>query len=228
NVWHGNRICVPNIKSIKELILKKAHETAYSIHPESEKMYQDPKQKFWWYGMKRDVTEYVAMCDICQRVKAEHQKPAELLQPLKIPRWKWKEIGIDFIVGLPRTQSGFDSIWVVVDRLTKIAYFLPVKTTYTGAKLAELYMSRIQTDGQTERTNQILDDTLRACALQYGTSWDKSLLYAEFFYNNSYQTSMKMSHFQALYGRRCRMPLHWDQPCEKQIFSPKIMDDAER
>ncbi|WVZ54124.1 LOW QUALITY PROTEIN: hypothetical protein U9M48_004977 [Paspalum notatum var. saurae] len=240
-VWHGDRICVPNIKSIRDLILKEAHETAYSIHPGSEKMYQDLKQKFWWYGMKREVAEYVALCDVCQRVKAEHQKPAGLLQPLKIPEWKWEEIGMDFIVGLPRTQSGFDSIWVVVDRLTKVAHFIPVKTTYSGAKLAKLYMSRIvclhgvpkkivsdrgtqftshfwkrlhesmgtklnfssayhpQTDGQTERTNQILEDMLRACAIQYGTSWDKSLSYAEFSYNNSYQASIKMSPFQALY-----------------------------
>ncbi|WVZ81363.1 hypothetical protein U9M48_028749 [Paspalum notatum var. saurae] len=123
-VWHGDRICVPNIKSIRDLILKEAHETAYSIHPGSEKMYQDLKQKFWWYGMKREVVEYVALCDVCQRVKAEHQKPAGLLQPLKIPEWKWEEIGMDFIVGLPRTQSGFDSIWVVVDRLTKVAHFI--------------------------------------------------------------------------------------------------------
>ena len=84
-----------------------------------------------------------------------------------------------------------------------------------------------QTDGQTERTNQILEDMLRACALQYGTSWDKSLPYAEFSYNNSYQASIEMSHFQALYGRRCRTPLHWDQPGEKQLFGPEIIEDAE-
>ncbi|WVZ75873.1 hypothetical protein U9M48_023895 [Paspalum notatum var. saurae] len=142
-VWHGDRICVPNIKSIQELIMKEAHETAYSIHPGSEKMYQDLKQKFWWYSMKCEVTKYVALCDVCQRVKAEHQKPTGLLQPLKIPEWKWEEIGMDFMVGLSRTQSGFDSIWVVVDRLTKVAHFIPVKTTYSGAKLAKLYMSRI-------------------------------------------------------------------------------------
>jgi hypothetical protein len=93
--------------------------------------------------MKRDVTEYVALCDTCQRVKAEHQRPAGLLQPLKILEWKCEEIRMDFIVGLPRTQAGYDSIWVIVDRLTKVAYFIPIKTTYSGAKLAELYMSRI-------------------------------------------------------------------------------------
>jgi hypothetical protein len=83
-------------------------------------MYKDLKTRYWWYGMKRDIAEYVSLCDTCQRVKAEHQRPAGLLQPLKIPEWKWEEIGMDFIVGLPRTQAGYDSIWVIVDRLTKV------------------------------------------------------------------------------------------------------------
>jgi hypothetical protein len=87
--------------------------------------------------------EYVSLCDTCQRVKEEHQRPIGLLQSLKIPNWKWEEIGMDFIVGLPCTQAGYDSIWVIVDWLTKVAHFIPVKTTYSGAKLAELYMSRI-------------------------------------------------------------------------------------
>jgi transposase InsO family protein len=164
---------------------------------------------------------------------------------------------MDFIVGLPRTRAGYDSIWVVVDRLTKAAHFIPVKTTYNNTVLAELYMSRIvclhgipkkiisdrgtqftshfwqqlhealgthskfssayhpQTDGQTERTNQILEDMLRACALQDQLGWDKRLPYVEFSYNNSYQASLKMSPFEALYGRNCRTPLHWDQPGER-------------
>jgi ribonuclease HI len=84
-VWFKHRLCVPDIKSMWELILKEAHETAYSIHPGSEKMYQDLKKRFWWYGMKREIAEYVARCDTCQRIKAEHQRPAGLLQPLQIP-----------------------------------------------------------------------------------------------------------------------------------------------
>ena len=206
-VWFGKRICVPEVKSIRESILREAHDSAYSIHPGSTKMYLDLKERYWWYGLKRDVAEHVAICDTCQRVKAEHQRPAGLLQPMKIPEWKWEEVGMDFIVGLPRTQRGFDSIWVIVDRLTKVAHFIPVKVTYSSAKLAELYMERIvclhgvpkkivsdrgtqftshfwqklhesmdtklnfssayhhQTDGQTKRTNQILEDMLRACAL---------------------------------------------------------------
>jgi hypothetical protein len=193
--------------------------------------------------MKRDVVKYVALCDTYQRVKAKHQRPAGLLQPLKILEWKWEEIRMDFIVGLSRTQAGYDSIWAIVDCLTKVAHFIPVKTTYSGAKLVELCMSRImclrgvpkkivsgrgsqftskfweklhesmdtelnlgsayhpQSDEQTKRTNQILEDMLRACAPQYGKSWDKSPPYAEFSYDNTYQASIEMAPFEALYGQ---------------------------
>jgi transposase InsO family protein len=162
-----------------------------------------------------------------------------------VPEWKWEEIAVDFIMSLSRTQSGYDSIWVIVDRLTKVAHFILVKTTYSGPQLKEFHMSRIvclhgvskktvsdrgtqftskfwerlhetldtqlrfsstyqpQTDGQTERVNQILEDMIRACSLQYGKSWDKSLPYAEFSYSNSYQESLKMAPFEMLYGRRC-------------------------
>jgi hypothetical protein len=268
-IWFKNRICVPDTDSLRETILKEAHDSVYSIHPGSTNMYQDLKQKYWWYGLKRDVAAHVAMCDVCQRVKAEHQRPAGLLHPLKIPEWKWEEIGMDFIVGLPRTSAGYDSIWVIVDRLTKVAHYIPVKTTYSGAKLAELYMARIvclhgvpkkivsdrgsqftsrywkklhesldtrldfssayhpQTDGQIERTNQVLEDMLRACALKHGGSWDKSLPYAEFSYNNSYQASLKMSPFEALYSRKCRTPLYWDQTGERKLFGPEIIQEAE-
>jgi hypothetical protein len=142
-VWFQKRICMLDVDHLREKILQEAHDSAYSIHPSSTKLYQDLKGKYWWYGMKRDVASHVALCDVCQRVKAEHQRPAGLLQPLKVPEWKWEEIGMDFIVGLPRTRDGYDSIWVIVDRLTKVAHFIPVKATYTGARLAELYISQI-------------------------------------------------------------------------------------
>ncbi|WVZ89998.1 hypothetical protein U9M48_036336 [Paspalum notatum var. saurae] len=232
---------MPDVDSIRKLILSEAHDTAYSIHPGSTKMYHDLKEKFWWYGMKRAVAEYVATFEN-SRVK----------------------------MGRNKTQKGYNSIWVVVDRLTKVAHFIPVNTTYSGARLAKLYISRIiclhgvpkriisdrgsqftsrfweqlhdsldsklrfstayhpQTDGQTERTNQILEDMLRVCAIQYGTNWDKSLPYAEFSYNNSYQASLKKSPFEALYGRRCRTPLFWNQVGEKQVFGPDLIKDAEQ
>src|SRR3989337_1601971 len=129
-LWFEDRIYVPNNAEIRKLILQEAHDSPYSIHPGNTKMYLDLKERFWWTGMKRDIAEYVAVCDVCQRVKAEHQKPAELLQPMPIPKWKWDKLGMDFITALPRTRSGYDSIWVVVDRLSKVAHFI-VKTTYT-------------------------------------------------------------------------------------------------
>jgi hypothetical protein len=109
-LWYKKRLCVPKVKQIRELILCKAHDSAYSIHPGSTKMYHDLKSKYWWYRMKRVVAEYVALYDNYQRVKAERQRLAGLLQPLKIPQWKWEEISMDFIIGLPTTQSGYDSI----------------------------------------------------------------------------------------------------------------------
>jgi hypothetical protein len=142
-VWFKGQLCVPETGDLRETILREAHDSAYSIHPSSTKMYQNLKQRYWWYGMKRDVVAHVSLCDTCHQVKAEHQRLAGLLQPLKVPEWKWKDIVMDFIVGLPGTQDGYDLIWVIVDRLTKVAHFIPVKTTYTGAKLVELYMSRI-------------------------------------------------------------------------------------
>jgi hypothetical protein len=142
-LWYKKRICAPEIKEIRELILHEAHDLAYSIHPGSTKMYHDLNSRYWWYGMKRAIAEYVALSDNCQRVKAERQRPAGLLQPLKIPEWKWEEISMYFIVGLSKTQSDYDSIWVIVDRLSKVAHFIPVKTTYKGSKLAELYIARI-------------------------------------------------------------------------------------
>jgi hypothetical protein len=142
-LWYKGRVCVPNVKELKEKILHEAHESAYSIHPGENKMYHDLKATYWWYGMKRDFAEYVALCDTCQQVKAEHQRSARLLQPLQVPEWTWEEIAMDLVMGLLRTQSGYDSIWVIVDRLTKVSHFIPVKSTYSGPQLVELYMSRI-------------------------------------------------------------------------------------
>jgi len=106
-------------------------------------MYKDIKTLYWWPGMKKDITDFVTRCLTWQQVKAEHQKPAELLQNLEIPEWKWEKITIDFVVGLPQTLKGYDSIWVIVDRLTKSAHFLPVKTTYTAEQYAKLYLDEV-------------------------------------------------------------------------------------
>ena len=123
--------------------MKEAHETPLSIHPGSTKMYQDLKQTFWWTRMKHEIARFVNECDVCRCVKAEHQRPAGVLQPLEIPEWKWDKIEMDFITGFPKSQKGNDAIFVVIDRLSKVAHFLPVKESITASKLADLYTSRI-------------------------------------------------------------------------------------
>jgi hypothetical protein len=134
---------VPDIPEIKQLILKEAHKTPYSIHPGSIKMYMDLKELFWWNNMKREIAKFVSECHTCQRVKAEHQSPAGLMQPLDIPEWKWEEIGMDFITGLPLKPKKKDMIWVIVDRLTKSAHFLAVNQKDSGEKLVYLYVQEI-------------------------------------------------------------------------------------
>ena len=109
----------------------------------SMKMYRTIKESCWWSGMKREIAKYVSECDTCQRVKASHLKVAGTLQPLPIPSWKWEDISMDFIIGLPITSSKYDSIWEIVDRFTKTAHFLPVRSTYKMSDYAVLYMDRI-------------------------------------------------------------------------------------
>ena len=142
-LWFKNRLVVLKDMELRKRILDEAHTSMFTMHPGSNKMYQDLKQKFWWTRMKREIATYVSECDVCQRIKVDHLKPAGMLQPLALPAWKWEDIHMDFIVGLPRTQKGYDSIWVIIDRLTKSAHFIPVKTTYTAATYAGLYVSRI-------------------------------------------------------------------------------------
>jgi len=142
-VWYKDRICVPTDSAIREEILSEGHDSKYCIHPGSAKMYHDLRKHFWWENMKTDIAGHVARCDTCNRIKAEHQRPAGLLQPVEIPEWKWECISMDFIIGLPRSEHGYDSIWVIVDRLTKVAHFIPVKRKYRVEKLADLYVSNI-------------------------------------------------------------------------------------
>ncbi|KAL0536920.1 hypothetical protein IC582_025883 [Cucumis melo] len=262
------RLCIPSDSAVKTELLSEAHSSPFSMHPGSTKMYQDLKRVYWWRNMKREVAEFVSKCLVCQQVKAPRQKPAGLLQPLSIPEWKWENVSMDFITGLPRTLRGFTVIWVVVDRLTKSAHFVPGKSTYTASKWAQLYMSEIvrlhgvpvsivsdrdarftskfwkglqtamgtrldfstafhpQTDGQTERLNQVLEDMLRACALEFPRSWDSHLHLMEFAYNNSYQATIGMAPFEALYGKCCRSPVCWDEVGEQRLMGPELVQST--
>ena len=129
---YQRRLYVPNIDGLRSRILEEAHGTRYSIHPGSTKMYHNLREVFWWEGFKKDITEFVAKCPNFQQVKAEHQKPGGLLQEIQVPTWKWENINMDFVVGLPRTQKQYDFIWVIVDRLTKSAHFIPIKLIYSA------------------------------------------------------------------------------------------------
>ena len=140
---YQGQICVPTDMGIRHEILDESHTTPYSLHSGTTKMYQDLQTLYWWLGMKKDVVEYVARCLTCQKVKAVHQRPARLLQPLGIPEWKWEDIAMDFVVGLPKTVGQHDSVWVIVDRYTKSTHFWPVKSTYTVDQYAELYVREI-------------------------------------------------------------------------------------
>ncbi|KAK1427827.1 hypothetical protein QVD17_16523 [Tagetes erecta] len=264
-LYFMDRIWIPNRDNLRTIILNEAHKSRYSIHPGSDKMYMDLRKQYWWPGMKKDIALYVAKCLTCSKVKAEHQRPSGLLVQPEIPVWKWESISMDFITKLPRTPSGCDSIWVIVDRLTKSAHFLAIRESDPASKLAKMYIQEIvsrhgvpldiisdrdgrymsrfwqsmqsslgtklnistayhpQTDGQTERTIQTLEDMLRACVIDFGGNWESHLALVEFSYNNSYHSSIDMAPFEALYGRKCRSPICWTEIGEAQITGPEFI-----
>jgi hypothetical protein len=142
-LWFKERLVVPKREALKKKILDEAHTSRYSIHPGSTKMYHDRRQQFWWTRMKRETTRYVSEYDSCWEVKANYMKLGGLLQPLSIPEWKWDDISMDFIVGLPLMTHKLDSIWIIVDRLTKSAHFIPVNTKYRIEKYAKIYITHV-------------------------------------------------------------------------------------
>ncbi|GJV74091.1 putative reverse transcriptase domain-containing protein [Tanacetum coccineum] len=216
------RVWLPLFGGLRGLIMLESHKSKYSIHPGSDKMYHDLRKLYWWPNMKADIATYVSKCLTCAKVKAEHQKPSGLLQQPEIPVWKWERITMDFITKLPRTPSGYDSIWVIVDRLTNldgvpVSIILDRDPRFTSRFWRSLQKSlgtnldmstayHPETDGQSERTIQTLEDMLRACVIDFGSGWDKHLPLAEFSYNNSYHASIKAAPFEALYERKCRSP----------------------
>ncbi|GJR34819.1 putative reverse transcriptase domain-containing protein [Tanacetum coccineum] len=141
----NNESWLPRYGNLRTLIMHKSHKLKYSIHPGSDKMYQDLKQLYWWPNMKADIATYVGKCLTCSKFKAEHQKPSCLLVQPKIPEWKWVKITMDFITKLPKTTNSYDTIWVIVDRLTKSAHFLPMRENDPMEKLMRLYMKEVVT-----------------------------------------------------------------------------------
>ncbi|KAA3470061.1 DNA/RNA polymerases superfamily protein [Gossypium australe] len=250
-----DQICILRNSKLIKLILNEAHNSRSSVHPGSTKMYNDLKQFYWWHGMKRDISEFVSRCLVCQQVKAEHQVSSGLLQPIMIPEWKWERTTMDF---------------VIVDKLTKSAHFIPVRTNYSLDKLAELYISEIvrlhgvplsivsdkdprftsrfwkklqetlgtklhfsttfhpQMDGQSERVIQILEDMLRCCILEFESTWERNMPLIIFAYNNSFHSSIKMAPYEDLYGRKCKIPLYWTKLSDNKIHGVDLIKETEQ
>ncbi|KAK9046103.1 hypothetical protein V6N11_052003 [Hibiscus sabdariffa] len=221
-----------NTEELKREILQEAHQSPFSIHPRSVKMYKDLKSLYWWPGMKSTITNFVSRCLNCQRIKAEHLAPTGLLHPIEFPQWKWDRITMNFSIDHPNTPRKHDFVWVIVDRFTKSAHFIHVQTTMSSDVLAKTYINEVirlheipmsiifdqdpkftsrfwkslqkalgtkvhlniafhlQSDGQSERVIQVLEDMLRECVIDFEKNWEKSLPLAVFTYNNSYQASI--------------------------------------
>ncbi|GKA72403.1 putative reverse transcriptase domain-containing protein [Tanacetum coccineum] len=183
---------------VRTLMMNEAHKSKYSIYPGVDKMYYDLRDRYWWSRMKKDIAG----------------------------------IAMDFVTKLPRTSSGHDTIWVIVDQLTKSAYFLPMREDYKMDRLARMYLNEIvsrhayhpQTDGQSKRIIQTLEDMLRACIFDFGGSWDVHLPLVEFSYNNSYHYSVRCAPFEALYGRKCRSLIMWAEVGEGHLIGPDYAD----
>ncbi|GJT63724.1 putative reverse transcriptase domain-containing protein [Tanacetum coccineum] len=239
-----NRSWIPCFGNLRALIMHESHKSKYSIHPGSNKMYHDLKKLYWWPNMKAEIATYVSKCMTCAKVKVEYPKPSGLLVQPVIPIWKWENITMDFVTKLPKITSSQDTIWVIVDPLTKSAYFLPMKETNTMDKLTRQYLKEVvsrhrvpvliifyrdskftshfwkslneactqldmstayhpQTDGQSERTIQTLEDMLRA-----------------------YHMSIKAAPFEELYGRKCRSPICWAEVGDAQLTGPEIIRET--
>ncbi|GKB68932.1 putative reverse transcriptase domain-containing protein [Tanacetum coccineum] len=253
---------------LRTVIMHESYKSKYSIHLGSDKMYQDMKKLYWWPNMKADITTYVSKCLTCARVKAKHQRSSGLLVQPEIPQWKWDNITMDFVTKLPKSWQGYDTIWVIVDRLTKSAIFTPMRETNFMDKLARMYLKEVvtrhgipvsiicdrdlrfasnfwrslqkalgtnldmsiayhpQTDGQSNRTIQTLEDMLRACVIDFGNGWVRHLPLVEFSYNNSYHPSIKAAPFEALYGGKCHSPVCWAEVGQVQLIGPEMVQET--
>ena len=136
-LMQDKRMYMPNIEELKKEILDEAHISAYAMHSGGTKMYHTIRPFYYWPGMKREITEYVSRCAVCQQVKAERKKPFGLMQPLPVPQWKWENITMDFVYNFPRTRNGYGGVWVI------IAHFIPEREKYSLNKLVELFLIKI-------------------------------------------------------------------------------------
>nr|GEV99856.1 reverse transcriptase domain-containing protein [Tanacetum cinerariifolium] len=211
--------------AVVDLIMHEYHKSKYFVHPGFDKMYQDMNKLYWWPNMKVDIATYVSKCLTCLKVKVEHQKPSGLLVQPKVPQWKWDNIIMDFVTKLPRTPSGYDTIWVIVDRLTKSAHFLPMRENDPMDKLAKIYFKKVVTRHGIPFL--IICDHNPRFTLSFWRSFHKAMcthLDMSTTYHSQtdgqmertiqtlediYHAGIKAASFEALYGQKCRSPVCW-------------------
>nr|GFB98294.1 reverse transcriptase domain-containing protein [Tanacetum cinerariifolium] len=172
--------------------------------------------------MKADIATYVSKCLTCAKVKAEHQKPSGLLVQPEIPEWKWDNITMDFVTKLPKLSQGYDTIWVIIDLLTKSAIFTSIRETGPMDKLARIYLKEVVTRHGIPVS--IISDRDPRFASNFWRSLQNTLV--EFSYNNSYHATIKAAPFEALYGRKCRSPVCWTKVGEAQILGPELIQET--
>lgn len=257
----GHRIYVPNYNNARHKILEARHNSPLAGHPGITKSMELISRDYIWNGLRKDVEAYVAGCVTCQRTKVSHQRSHPLLKPLPVPKVPWRHLSMDFIEPLPNSGS-FNSILVIVDRLTKWAIFIPTTTRLTAPGLAELVLSHVlpqhglpdsivsdrgtkfvskfwrhltdrlgiklnlstayhpQTDGQTERVNQVLEQYLRIFTSYHQDDWDLLLPQASFHYNNSFHSATHLTPFFANFGYHPR----WIQEIQSTSTSTDVPD----
>ncbi|GKE55901.1 reverse transcriptase domain-containing protein [Tanacetum coccineum] len=233
-------IWVPLVGGVRTIIMDEAHKTRYHVHPGADKMYHDLRDMYWWPRMKRDIATYVIKCLTCSKVKAEHQRPSGLLQQPEIPEWKLTKsahflairedystkrlakLYIDEIVarhGVP--------VSIISDRDGRFtSRFWQTLQKALGTRLDMSTAYHPQTDGQSERTIQTLEDMLRVCVIEFGGNWDVHLPLAKFSYNNSYHSSIRCAPFEALYGQKCRSLILWAEISESSLIGPELVQET--
>ncbi|KAD5802711.1 hypothetical protein E3N88_14071 [Mikania micrantha] len=239
-LYFKSRIWVPLFGNIRSIILDEAHKSRYSIHPGADKMYKDLKDFYWWPGMKKHIAEYVGRCLTCLKVKAEHQRPSGLLQQPEIPMWKWDQISMDFITKLPRTSHNHDSIWVIIDRLTKSAHFIPIREDYSMDRLAKLYVKEIVSRHGvpisiiSDRDSRFTSRFWQTLQNALGTQINMSTAYHPQTDGKTERTNQTLEDmlrscvidFGALYGRKCRSPVCWSEVGENRIIGPELIQET--
>ncbi|GJW48634.1 putative reverse transcriptase domain-containing protein [Tanacetum coccineum] len=230
-----NRSWLPLFGNLRDLIMHESHKLKYSIHPGSDKMYQDLKKLYWWPNMKAIIAEYVGKCLTCSRVNEECQKPSGLLVQPEIPLWKWERITMDLygVETLTRlyikeivSRHGVP-ISIISDHDShSTSRFWQSLQSALGTQLDISMAYHPETNGQSERTIQTLEDMLQACVIDFGKGWERHLPLVEFSYNNSYHASIKEAPFEALHGQKCRSPICWAEVGDVQLTGPEIIHET--